>query len=166
MTSNSPSSEGRREDRPPPTDMRDSVPVQREAERLRQEMETFNQRKAHESRWFALRLVMGYSSVILLGVVIAVASYILLNSDSFSGSVVTSAGAALFVDVLGLLVGVYKIVLNPRFMTKLAPITTADPSEPGHSGRDGEDRADEDIAGEHIGSLVSKAGAPDHQVQS
>jgi hypothetical protein len=35
-----------------------------------------------------------------------------------------SAGAALFVDVLGLLVGVWKIALNPGLATKLQPVTT------------------------------------------
>lgn len=103
-----------------------AVAVEREMERLRQEMETFNQRKLHESRWFSLRLVMGYSSVVLLTFIMAIASYILLRSSAFSATVVASAGAALFVDVVGLIVGVYKIVLNPEFMTKLAPVTETD----------------------------------------
>ena len=41
----------------------------------------------------------------------------------FPVGVVTTAGAALFVDVLGLLIAVWKIALNPDFHAKLSPIT-------------------------------------------
>jgi hypothetical protein len=95
-------------------------------ERLRQERETFNQHKAHEDRWFLLRLVMGYSSVVLLGAVMVVSSYVLLNNTAFPAGVVTAAGGALFVDVLGLLLGVWKIALNPNFLAKLGPVTRDD----------------------------------------
>lgn len=97
--------------------------IERAAEQLRQEREIFEQRKLQESRWFYLRLVMGYSSVILLTSVAAVSSYILMNSGSFSTTVVASAGAALFVDISGLLIAVWKIVLNPSSITELNPVT-------------------------------------------
>jgi len=96
-------------------------------ERLRQERETFNQHKDHQNHWFRLRLVMGYTSVILLLAIMGVSTYILFNISSFSGSVVTAAGAALFVDSLGLVVSIWKIVFNPDFMTKLAPIAGNQP---------------------------------------
>ncbi|MFN3308680.1 MAG: hypothetical protein ACK44E_05660, partial [Anaerolineales bacterium] len=66
-------------------------------ERLRQERETFDQHKAHENRWFQLRLIMGYSSVVLLAAIIVISSIILFNHQAYSSSVVTAAGAALFV---------------------------------------------------------------------
>lgn len=103
--------------------------IQRIKERLRQEREIFDQHKAHENRWFLLRLVMGYSSVVLLVAIMVVSSYILFNSASFSNSVVVAAGAALFSDTLGLVVSIWKIVFNPDFMTKLAPITQLEESE-------------------------------------
>lgn len=102
------------------------IVIEQVMERLRQERETFNQQKSHEERWFILRLVMGYSSVALLTSVMIIASYILINSASFSGTVVTAAGGALFVDVLGLLVSVWKIALNPNFLAKLSPVTQAE----------------------------------------
>jgi uncharacterized membrane protein YqjE len=94
-------------------------------ERLRQERETFEQRKRQEERWFVLRLVMGYSAVVLLASIMGVSSFILLNAKDFASTpnVATGAGAALFADVLGLLGGIWKIALNPSFLTKLAPIT-------------------------------------------
>jgi len=99
------------------------VAIERATEQLRQERETFNQAKQHEARWFVLRLVMGYSAVVLLGGVMVVASYILFNASAFPAAVVTAAGGALFVDVLGLLIAVWKIALNPDFHAKLSPVT-------------------------------------------
>ena len=66
---------------------------------------------------------MGFFSIILLAGIAIVATYILLNNKDFSTSVVNSAGVALFVDVLGLLISVWKIVLNPNSVTKLEPGT-------------------------------------------
>ena len=97
--------------------------LERETEKLRQEKEIFDQRKIQENRWFRLRIIMGYSSVVLLGTIMIVSSYIILNNSDFPISVVTASGAALFGDVLGLLICVWKIVLNPNFMTKLEPST-------------------------------------------
>lgn len=101
------------------------IMIEREMERTRQERETFDQHKKHENRWFGLRLTMGYASVILLASVMIVSSIILFNNDKFPPNVVTAAGAALFVDILGLLVGVWKIALNPNFLTKLHPVTNS-----------------------------------------
>src|SRR2546426_162154 len=85
------------------------VVVARATEQLRQERETFDQAKQHEAHWFILRLAMGYSAVLLLAAIMVVASYILFNAAAFPVSVVTAAGGALFVDVLGLLIAVWKI---------------------------------------------------------
>ena len=101
-----------------------AVQIERAAEQLRQEREVFDQRKRHEARWFYLRLVMGYSSVVLLIGVMLIASYILFNNSIFPASVVDFAGAALFADVLGMLVGVWKIALNPSFLSQVAPTTS------------------------------------------
>lgn len=99
------------------------VIVERASEQLRQERETFDQAKSHEHLWFILRLVMGFSSVVLLISVMVVSIYILINHTDFPEAVVVSAGAALFADVLGLLVGVWRIALNPESVTKLTPVT-------------------------------------------
>ena len=100
------------------------IMLERAAEQLRQERETFEQQKRHEERWFRLRLVMGYAAVVLLTVVMVMSSLILVENNRFPTSVVVAAGTALFVDVLGLLVGVWKIALNPTFLTRLGPVTT------------------------------------------
>lgn len=96
-------------------------------ERLRQERETFDQRKEQESRWFSLRLRMGYLAIVMLPAIAVVSAFILLNHINFDGAVVTSAGAALFVDILGLIASVWKVVLNPGSVTKLEPIIDDEP---------------------------------------
>ncbi|MBN8454271.1 hypothetical protein [Accumulibacter sp.] len=82
------------------------VMVERAAEQLRQEKETFDQQKKQEHLWFILRLSMGFASIVLLGAVMIISTYILFKNADFPKDVVTAAGAALFVDVLGLLIGV------------------------------------------------------------
>ena len=66
---------------------------------------------------------MGYAAVALLAAIMFVASYVLFNAEDFPLSVVTAAGAALFADVLGLLIAVWKIALNPHFYARLEPVT-------------------------------------------
>jgi hypothetical protein len=100
-----------------------AVQIERATEQLRQEREIFEQRKRQESQWFLLRLVMGYSSVVLLVTIMAVASYILYRNAQFPISVVRAAGAALFTDVLGTLIGVWKIALNPNMAATASPVT-------------------------------------------
>src|SRR5450759_4351009 len=99
------------------------IQIERAMEQLRQEREVFDQRKIQEARWFILRLIMGYSSVLLLFAVIIISAIVLFNSQKFPEFTVKAAGAALFADVVGLLVGVWKIVLKPDFITKLTPET-------------------------------------------
>ncbi len=100
-----------------------AIKLERATEQLRQEREVFDQRKQQESRWFFLRISMGYTSVILLFAVVMLSSMVIFNADKFPEFTVKAAGAALFVDVVGLLISVWKVVLNPNFMTKLAPET-------------------------------------------
>ena len=102
------------------------IDIERASEKIRQERETFDQRKTQDSQWFILKLVMGFFSVILLAAVLVIATYILVNNNKFPASVVTSAGAALFVDILGLIISVWKIVLNPNSITKLEPVTATE----------------------------------------
>lgn len=93
------------------------------AESLRQESETFEQYKKHDRQWFVLRLVMGYSAVVLLIGILIISTIIIFNYQRYSERIVAWAGPALFVDILGLIFTVWKIVLNPNFSTKLEPVT-------------------------------------------
>ena len=99
-----------------------SLAAERHQERLRQERQTFDQRR-HQDAWsFTLGFLVRCLAVVLLIAVMIVAAYILLNSARFSKSVAALAGGAIFVDILGWC----KLVLTLRSPTALMPVTDAD----------------------------------------
>lgn len=49
---------------------------------------------------------------------------IILNPLNYSSMAVTAASGALFVDVSGLLGAMWKVVINPESVQKLAPMTS------------------------------------------
>ncbi len=108
-----------------PTDNR-SNRTTKAAEALRQQNETFEQRKKHDRQWFKLRLAMGYSAMVILIGVAIILGFILVNFNKYPDKIVSWAGPALFVDILGLVLTIWKIVLNPNFSTKLEPVTKVD----------------------------------------
>lgn len=93
------------------------------SEALRQERETFEQLKKHDQSWFALRLVMGYAAVIILITIPVISGVIIFNYKYFPDKIVSWAGPALFIDVLGIVFTIWKVVLHSRSDTKLGPIT-------------------------------------------
>lgn len=99
------------------------IMIERATEQLRQEREVFDLRKSQEARWFVLQITMGWASVFLLIAVIVICAYVLLNNTNFDEFTVKAAGAAIFVDVVGLIIGIWKIVLKPDLVTKLTPET-------------------------------------------
>jgi hypothetical protein len=99
------------------------IQVQKAIERIRQESETFDQLKKHDKQWFSLRLIMGYSAVVLLIAILIISAVIIFNYESYPDKIIGWAGPSLFVDIFGLIFTVWKVVLNPDFATKLSPIT-------------------------------------------
>ena len=101
--------------------------LERETERLRQEREVFNQRKTHANRWFIVQVTMALTAIVLLAGIAVVASYILITSDTseYPGGVLVAAGTGLFGDIVGLLIGIWKVVINPPTPTRLEPVTQA-----------------------------------------
>ncbi len=102
----------------------DAFVLARAEEQLRQERETFDQQRRQDRLWFNLRLTVGYSSIALLGGIVSACVLIIAHDPMFAPAVVLSATGVLFSDVLGLLVTVWKVVLNPGRLTRLAPVTT------------------------------------------
>jgi hypothetical protein len=105
----------------------DTIAIEMAMQRLRQEQETFDQVKAHGERWFALRLRMGYVAVALMPTIAALCGYIVLNSTLYTVATVNMASGALLLDILGLLISVWKVVLNPGSVAKLSPVTPLAP---------------------------------------
>lgn len=100
--------------------------LNRSREALRQEAETFNQRKNHGERWFTLRERIGNAAIIFLSVIAIFCMGIILAWQFFPTAVVTGAASVLFADVVGMVVGVWKTVINPSSITQLEPVTTVD----------------------------------------
>ena len=124
-------------------------------ERLRQERETFDQHKAQENTWFILRVVIaGIAMPTLLAIAYASGRIIFSYAD-FTPAIVTAAVAAFFVDTVGLVVSVVKVVFNPDFITKLAPVTSLDAAEMRVLD---DSRAAPTIAGEELVILSARYG--------
>jgi hypothetical protein len=137
-----------------------SIAGEQHKERLRQERETFDQHKSHENRWFTLRLAMGYSAVLLLLAVFVVCVVVFINQAGLPSVIVASASAAFFGDVLGLVVTVWKVVFNPDFMTKLAPLAQT-PWQSGQAASEQQAPEEEMERAKSVVILSAKYGAAD-----
>lgn len=49
------------------------IDIEKAIERIRQEKETFDQRKKQDSQWFILKLIMGFCSILLMAIVLFIA---------------------------------------------------------------------------------------------
>jgi hypothetical protein len=123
--------------------VREEIELLRAQEQLRQQRETFDQRKQHDSRWFLLKLVMGWTSVVLLPGIGFACGFVIFNHQDFNAATVTAATAALFVDTLGLVMSVWRLVLGkgPDPLEPIGDTLTqlTDAANPG-SGRGGTSR--------------------------
>lgn len=94
------------------TEVEATIVIARAQEQLRQERETFDQKKGQDGLWFALRLAMGWSAVVLLPMIGGVSGWVIAHHTAFAGSTVTLAASSLFVDSIGLVLAVWRIVLG------------------------------------------------------
>ncbi|WP_194831789.1 hypothetical protein [Nocardia sp. XZ_19_369] len=106
-----------------------AIELARKQEQVRQLRETFNQRKKQDGRWFVLKLAMGWISVVLLPGIAITSGYIIFNFSDFEPATVTAATATLFVDTLGLVMSVWRLVLGKGHYP-LQPIDDSAPTTP------------------------------------
>jgi hypothetical protein len=99
-----------------------SIVIQKASERLRQERETFEQKKFQDARWFILRMAMGILAVVIIPTLIVICVLIISNPHQAT-PVKGLAASALLVDILGLAGAVWKIILSPPTVTQLTPVT-------------------------------------------
>lgn len=102
---------------------RATIELESAMQRLKQEQVTFDLHKRQSQSWFFLRLAVGYSAVLLLPAIAAICGFIILNPINFNVATITAASATLFGDVVGLLVAIWKIVINSESGSKLEPVT-------------------------------------------
>lgn len=100
--------------------------LNRSIEALRQEKETFDQRKNHGERWFTIREHIAKAAITYLGVIAIFCMGIILAWQFFPPAVVTGAAGVLFADVVGVVIWVWKTVINPSSIPQLEPVTTVD----------------------------------------
>jgi hypothetical protein len=98
------------------------IAVSNAEERLRQERETFNQRKQQDARWFVIRQAMSWVAIILVPTIAATCGWIIFDHHDFTTATVTIAASALLFDILGLFISIWKIILGSGPQT-LVPIT-------------------------------------------
>lgn len=105
------------------TNQMDAITYARAEEQLRQERDAFDQKKQQDNVWFYLRFATGVVSLLLLLAIIPICSYIFVNHAEFPDLMVKAASAALFGDVVGLIVMVTKVVIGSGQVRPLEPVT-------------------------------------------
>ena len=138
-----------------------SVAFAQAQEALRQQRETFEQARIHANRWFHLRLAVGLASILMLPTILLVSARILLSDQPYPAELQAAAAGALFVDTVGVLLAVWKIVLNKDSQTPLTPTTMMPAPEPS-------ERAFPGLAADvsSVKRLESEAGQPEAARQS
>ena len=73
---------------------------------------------------------MGYVAAVSLPVLAVFCVVVLLSHEVFPGTVVASAGGVLFVDVVGIVATVWKVVLGEPINRRLEPTTDVESADP------------------------------------
>lgn len=110
------------------SDPHDIAVLAQAEERLRQERELFDQKKAQDKKVFVLRLAMAWTAVALLIAICVFAGYIVANHSYFAPATVTVATSALLVETLALVAASWRQTLG-KGPGELEPTTRA-PSPP------------------------------------
>ncbi|GEM_PF-6708407 len=74
----------------------------------------FERTERQKERWFILQLVMGYIALALLPIVVFFAGFVICNHATFPDFVVAAASVALFTNVVGSFVVLWKFILRRR----------------------------------------------------
>lgn len=97
-------------------------------ERLRQQRETFDQRKRQDQWFFYLRIIVSGVAIVAFIAICAFAGFIVLNTGDFSTGTVAVAASALLVEAIGLVGGILKVIMGNGFK-ELEPTTPLPASE-------------------------------------
>lgn len=106
-----------------------SVVLQQALERLRQERDIFDLKKAQDAQWHRLQMGMGWTALVLIPAIMVICMVLLLDSHVDS-TIKALAADALLVDIVGLMVAIWKIMLGPTSRPPLAPVTSPIPVQP------------------------------------
>jgi len=90
---------------------------------LEQEKICFEENKKHFIRWNILKLIMGYSALLILICVIFICGFIIINHSNFTEKVLIFSVSVLLLDLVLLMITIYKIVLKNNNIDDFKPIT-------------------------------------------
>jgi hypothetical protein len=105
----------------------ETIAIATAEEKLRQERETFDQLKRQDARSFVIQQTMSWIAVVLLPGIAVTCGWIIFNYKHFASATVTVATSALLVDILGVVLSLWKIILGPGPRT-LEPVTGQTPT--------------------------------------
>lgn len=95
----------------------------RASEQLRQEKEAFDQAKLQDALWFALKLAMGVAAVVVVVGIFGLCLYVALHPQIYGPTMAKVAMATLLGELLAAMVGIWRLVLNPKSQARLKPVT-------------------------------------------
>ena len=109
-------------------DSREAAYLAQLEERLRQERETFDQKKKQDQGFYLLRMIMGGAAIAVFIAICAFSGFVLVNNSEFPSGVVAAASSALLVEAVALVVGVWRNFIGegPK---ELEPTTTSPSNE-------------------------------------
>jgi hypothetical protein len=109
----------------------DAVTLAQAEERLRQERELFDLKKAQDQKSFSLRLAIGRTTIALFVAICAFSGFIIINNDDFSSGTVTAASSALLVEALGLVGAIIKGTMGaaPKELEPTTALPVLPPAE-------------------------------------
>lgn len=93
-------------------------------ERLRQEREAFALACSQGKAWFTLRLAMGYGGLAVMATILAMASWILLNPQTYGALPLGAAAVTLATQAAGLSFAIARLVLSQTGIIRLTPATS------------------------------------------
>lgn len=96
---------------------------EREAERLRQERETFEVQKSQSRWWFGLRFATATTLLALAIGVFGISALIILSPDRYSPDAVLGSGFVMLLDLAALVGAALSALLKPSSQPSLSPVT-------------------------------------------
>ena len=111
----------------PADESAESIANRKKLQRLKQEQATFDQKKVQDARWSILKLAMGILATLIVPAIVAICASVIFDPAE-AASVKSLAAVVLLVDILGLVAGIWRVILSPASITQLAPVTEADES--------------------------------------
>ena len=95
----------------------------RSREQLRQEREAFEQAFRHGRAWFNLRLAMGYLGLTIMLAILALAIWVLVNSEAYGPLPIGAAALAMASQALVISYGIVRLVLQQADVVRIEPVT-------------------------------------------